>query len=166
MKSVGVLANLEWWPSVRRYTQFCIVGGSGVFVDMGAIYLLADPRMLGWNLTLSKVIAAQLALINNFVWNELWTFGELAAMASGWRQRLVRLVKFNLICAAGIGLSVILLNEQVHGLRWNVYLSNFIAIVVVSLWNYFLNLRFGWRGGRERGVPGEKPQNGGSTSGR
>ena len=57
------LANSEWWRVFRRYAQFCVVGGSGVVVDMGVLYLLADPRMLGWNLTLSKVIAAEVAIL-------------------------------------------------------------------------------------------------------
>lgn len=144
MKLACSLANSEWWLLFRRYVQFCVVGATGVFVDMGVIYLFADPKMLNWNLTSSKLIAAQVALINNFVWNELWTFRELAAARSGWPQRLVRLLKFNLICAAGIGLSVLLLNVQVYGLGMNVYLSNFIAIVLVSLWNFLLNLKFGW----------------------
>lgn len=62
------------------------------------------------------------------------------------RNRLARLVKFNLICLAGIGWSVLLLNVQVYGLGLNVYLANLIAIVLVSLWNFLLNLRFGWKG--------------------
>ncbi len=41
--------------------------------------LLASPATLGWDLTLSKVIAAEVALINNFAWNEVWTFRELSA---------------------------------------------------------------------------------------
>ena len=28
----------------------------------------------------------------------------------------------------------------------NVYVANLVAIVIVSLWNYFMNLRFGWGG--------------------
>lgn len=94
------LENSGWLTLLRRYAQFCIVGGSGVIVDMGIIYLLADPKALSWNLTVSKAIAAEIALINNFVWNELWTFRELAAARTGWRQRLARFLKFNLICAA------------------------------------------------------------------
>jgi len=39
---------------------------------------------------------------------------------------------------------VLLLNVQVYWLAINVYLANFISIVLVSLWNFFLNLRFGW----------------------
>jgi putative flippase GtrA len=31
---------------------------------------------------------------------------------------------------------VVLLNAQVHGLGWNMYVANFIAIVLVSFWNF------------------------------
>lgn len=125
--------------------RFCVVGASGMGVDMAMLWLLADPQMLGWNLTLSKVLAAEAALVNNFVWNELWTFRGLAGGAGGWRGRLARLAKFHLICLAGIGWGVLLLQAQVAGLGLNVYLANFLAIVAVSLWNFALNLKFGWR---------------------
>ncbi len=129
---------------VKRYAQFCVVGGTGLVVDMGIIYVLASPFVLGWNLSLSKVIAAEVAILNNFVWNDVWTFRGLAASENIWVERLTRFGKFNLICVAGIGLSVMLLNVQVYWLNMNVYLANFISIVLVSLWNFFMNLRFGW----------------------
>jgi hypothetical protein len=43
-------------------------------VDFGVLFVLADPRMLALNVAISKVCAAEVALVNNFVWNELWTF--------------------------------------------------------------------------------------------
>lgn len=135
---------------MRRYAQFCIVGGSGVAVDMGIIYLLASPSMLGWNLTLSKVIAAEVAIWNNFLWNDLWTFQGLGNVQADGRGRLMRLVKFNLVCVVGIGLSVLLLNIQVYWLHLNLYLANFMAIVVVSVWNFLMNLKFGWNNRAQR----------------
>jgi len=129
---------------LSRYGRFCVVGGTGLVVDMGVIWLLASPNMLDWNLSLSKVIAAEVAILNNFVWNDLWTFRGLGAGGNVWQERLRRFGKFNLICLAGIGLSVLLLNVQVYWLHLNVYAANFISIVLVSLWNFFLNLRFGW----------------------
>jgi dolichol-phosphate mannosyltransferase len=134
------------------------VGGSGVVVDMGVIWLLSSPEMLGWYLSLSKVIAAEVALINNFAGNEVWTFRELAAAQAACGQRLIRLLKFNLICAAGIVLSVLLLNLQVHALRVNVYLANFLSIVAVRLWNFFLNLKFGWKNEEFQSVSLDVPQ--------
>ena len=126
-----------------RYVRFCVVGGSGVVVDMGLIWALADPRCLGWNLTLSKVVAAEVAIVNNFLWNEFWTFQGCGAPGGG--ARAARWFKFNVICLAGIGWSVGLLNLQVYRWHWGVYISNLIAIVVVSVWNFWLNARFGWR---------------------
>lgn len=138
-------ANGAFWPTLKRFLQFGLVGGSGVLVDMAVLFLLADPRMLGWGLTLSKVLAAQTALVNNFLWNEFWTFRDLAADQAHWRGRLHRFVKFNLICLVGIGLSVLLLNGQVRLLQMNLYAANFIAIFLISLWNFWMNLKFGWR---------------------
>lgn len=130
------------WQLVLRYGQFCAVGLTGVVVDMGVLHLLAGGAFLGLNLSLSKAVAAEVALLNNFVWNELWTFRGYGA--GGCRGRWLRLLKFNLICLSGIGLSVLLLNLQVKVLGWNLYVSNLSAIVVVSVWNFWLNWRFGW----------------------
>lgn len=126
-----------------RYAQFCAVGGSGVVVDMGVLHLLAAPALLALNLSLSKAVAAEVALVNNFIWNDLWTFRGLDA-AGGGLARLARFLKFNLICLAGIGGSVLLLNLQVRWLHWNLYAANLVAIALVSVWNFWLNLRFGW----------------------
>src|SRR6266545_3181636 len=89
----------------KRYAKFCIVGGTGVMVDMGIIWLLASSSMLRWNLSLSKVIAAEVAIFNNFIWNDVWTFRGLASAGNIRVERLVRFGKFNLICVAGILLS-------------------------------------------------------------
>jgi dolichol-phosphate mannosyltransferase len=100
MKLAKALTDVGLARLLRRYAQFCVVGGSGMVVDMAILYLLASPAMLGWNLSLSKAI---------------------------------------------IGWSVVLLNVQVYGLGVNVYLANLIAIVLVSEWNFYLNLRFAWK---------------------
>jgi dolichol-phosphate mannosyltransferase len=130
---------------IVRYIRFGLVGVSGIVVDMGILFLLADPKMLELNLSLSKALAAEVAIVNNFIWNEVWTFGDISADQSHWRARLSRFAKFNLICLAGIGLSILLLNLQVRLVAVNVYIANLIAIVIVSFWNFGLNLKFGWK---------------------
>jgi dolichol-phosphate mannosyltransferase len=129
---------------LKRFIQFGLVGGTGVLVDMTVLVLLADPRTLGWNLSVSKAIAAEVAILNNFIWNDLWTFRDLSADQPGWRSRSNRFGKFNLICLAGIALNILVLNLEVHWLDINVYVANLAAIFVVSLWNFWMNLRFGW----------------------
>jgi dolichol-phosphate mannosyltransferase len=71
-----------------RFIQFCLVGLSGVVVDMGFLYLLSDESTLGLPLTRSKIIAGELAIINNFIWNDFWTFRDIAIRQPGKRQRI------------------------------------------------------------------------------
>ncbi len=154
MKPVARVVSSELWLLFSRYARFCIVGGSGVVVDMAIIWLLADPMTLHWNLTLSKVIAAEVAIFNNFLWNDVWTFRGLGIEQRGWGARLIRLLKFNLICVAGIALSVLLLNVQVSLFKMNVYLANLVSIIVVSVWNFFMTLKFGWGRPSAKGTSG------------
>lgn len=128
-----------------RFSRFAIVGASGVLVDMVVLFFLSDPRALGFGLTRSKLAAAELAMINNFLWNDAWTFRDLVGQQRGWRHKLRRFVKFHTICGIGLVLNVLLLNVQFNVLGMNRYVANAVAIGVVTAWNYSLNLMLGWR---------------------
>jgi dolichol-phosphate mannosyltransferase len=128
-----------------RFIQFCLVGLTGVVLDMGLLFLLSDPTMLAWPLTRSKIIASELAIINNFLWNDLWTFGDITRRQPSKRQQLKRFIKFNLICLAGLVLNVILLNLFFNVFGLNRYLANFCAIAIVTFWNFWVNLKLSWR---------------------
>ena len=133
-----------------RFLQFCFVGLSGVFVDMAVLFLLHDPSSFGWPLTRSKIIAGELAIINNFLWNDLWTFRDISVRQSSTKQTFKRFAKFNLICLAGLVLNVLILNLLYNflgfkQLPYGPYLANMIAIVAVTLWNYWLNVKLSWR---------------------
>lgn len=130
---------------IARFARFCMVGLSGVAVDMGLLYLLSDPSTLHLGLTRSKVLAAELAIVNNFLWNDAWTFRDLAGDQRRIGPKFKRFVKFNIICALGVALSVILLNLQFNLLGMNRYLANAVAIAVVTLWNFWLNSKLSWR---------------------
>lgn len=130
---------------IGRFIRFCLVGLSGVFVDMAIFYLLSDPTTLGWGLTRSKIFAGELAIINNFCWNDSWTFRDLAKNQRGWKMRLKRFLKFNVICLAGLILNVLILNLIFNVFGINRYLANLIAILAVTLWNFWLNLKLSWR---------------------
>ncbi|GBO53239.1 dolichol-phosphate mannosyltransferase [Pseudanabaena sp. lw0831] len=130
---------------VKRFLKFGLVGFSGVFVDMAIFYLLSDVSTLGWGLTRSKMIASEVAVLNNFLWNDLWTFRDLAQQQSGWRKLIKRFVKFNLICLLGIGLNLIILNLLYNYFGVNKYIANLIAIAIVTIWNFWFNFKLSWR---------------------
>ncbi len=136
--------RLERLP-LARFVRFGIVGLSGVVVDMGMLFLLSDPTMLGWGLTRSKLLGSEVAIINNFLWNDAWTFGDIAQRQKGWRPRLRRFGKFQFICLAGLAVNTLLLNFEFNVLGINRYVANAVAIAVVTGWNFWLNLKLSWR---------------------
>jgi len=139
-----VRLRLDTLP-IARFARFAVVGGSGVIVDMAVLYLLSDPSTLGWGLTRSKLIAATAAIVNNFLWNDLWTFRDLAARQPGLRHRLRRLMKFAAVCGLGVVLNVALLNVMFNFLHMNRYAANLASIAIVTGWNFWINLKLSWR---------------------
>jgi dolichol-phosphate mannosyltransferase len=128
-----------------RFLRFGLVGFSGVFVDMTVLYLLHDPASLGWELTRSKLIAGEIAIINNFLWNDAWTFRDLSNKQSTWKSKLKRFIKFNLVCLIGLGLNILLLNLFFNVLHIHYLVANFLAIAIVTVWNFWINLKLSWR---------------------
>ncbi|MHC0065929.1 glycosyltransferase [Nostoc sp. UIC 10890] len=141
---VGRLSRKVNFP-FGRFLRFGLVGFSGVFVDMGVLYLLSDPTTLAWQLTRSKIIAGEIAILNNFLWNDAWTFADVSARQQEWHQRLKRFLKFNAICLGGLVLNVLILNLVFNFLIPNRYIANFIAIAIATIWNFWINLKLSWR---------------------
>ena len=69
--------------------------------------------------------------------NDAWSF------AAG--HALHRFLKFNLLCGFGLLLNILTLNVLFNRLGMNRYGANAVAIVLVTIWNYTLNLKLGWR---------------------
>ena len=129
---------------LRQFVKFCLVGGSGVVVDMTVLHFLADSAWCGWNVSISKLCSAEVAMLNNFLWNEVWTFRDSTAEGHPRRGAARRLLRFHAICGAGIGLAVFLLYLFCHRLRFNLYVANLLAILLVTLWNFWMNALFNW----------------------
>ncbi|MBF2027250.1 MAG: glycosyltransferase [Oscillatoriales cyanobacterium C42_A2020_001] len=139
---LGKLSRKFNFP-VARFLRFGLVGLSGLVVDMAALYLFFDVLNVG--LTRSAIFAAELAIINNFYWNDVWTFGDLAKQQRGWQLMLKRFLKFNIVCLMGLILKILLLNLFFNGLHLNAYVANLLAIALVTFWNFWINLKLSWR---------------------
>jgi dolichol-phosphate mannosyltransferase len=113
-----------------------------VFVDLGVFYLLRSQDL---GLTTSAGISGEVAIINNFLWNDFWTFADISSRQPGKRQRIERLVKFNIICLAGLVLNISIVNLFFNILHINEYVAKLIAIAAVTVWNFWINLKLSWR---------------------
>lgn len=143
LRSRGPLTRIHQKLPIGRFLRFVTVGFSGMIVDYAIFYLLFEHAGLG--LTLSNMLSAEMGIINNFAWNDAWTFADVSQRQLGWRARLKRFFKFNLICMAGLMLNTLIVNVLFKGLGLNAYLAKLVAIGLVSLWNFWVNLKLSWR---------------------
>ena len=129
----------------QRFIRYGLVGVSGIFVDMALFYLLTEIAGLG--LIISKTVAAEIAIVSNFLWNDAWTFADVTQRQKGWRSRLKRLLKFNIICLVGLILDVVVLKLFYHLVFGDSlkYIANLIAIGFTAIWNFWISLKLSWR---------------------
>lgn len=124
---------------MTRFLRFCLVGATGVVVDMGVLALLVQFSPLPQ--VLAKACACEAAIVNNFVWNDRWTFRRAGTGAGG----LSRFVRFNAVSLAGLALNVALFSLLIRGVGFNLYLANAVAIGLVAGFNYTLSRQWAWR---------------------
>ncbi len=139
---IGKITQKVNFP-VGRFLRFGAVGLSGVFVDLTIFHLIRTVINLG--LTRSTILSAEVAILNNFLWNDLWTFGDISRKQTGKRQRFKRFWKFNIVCLAGIIIQTLVVNFLYNNLGMNQYIAKLIAIAVATIWNFWVNLKLSWR---------------------
>lgn len=125
-----------------RFFRFGLVGLSGLIVDMSMLYLFHG--LLLWKLSFSAVLAAEIAIVNNFLWNDRWTFRDIPRK-QGQIYVFKRFLKFNVVCLIGVVLKVSLLNVFYTKFHINPYVANLLAILIVTFWNFWLNLKLSWQ---------------------
>jgi len=129
------------WRELRKILRFALVGISGILVNMGILIGLTE--LAGVPDLLSLVCAIEISILNNFIWNERWTFQDVRdhRMARPWQ----RLVSFQAVSVGGAAINwcLYLLLTRMGGIFYP--LANFIAILIAFVWNYLVNRNVTWR---------------------
>lgn len=128
---------------VIRFMQFGVVGITGVLLN--TLLLSTFQGQLGLGVLASTLIAAELAIVGEFTWNDIWTFGDISRQQRQWNQLVKRFIKFNIVCVMGLTLRTIILMLLSGGLSFNIYLANLLAISALLLWNFWISLKLSWR---------------------
>ncbi|PKL69639.1 MAG: glycosyltransferase family 2 protein [Methanomicrobiales archaeon HGW-Methanomicrobiales-1] len=135
------------WREWKRVFKFGLVGISGIVVNMGVLWYLTD--FVGFYYLIASLFAIELSIINNFIWNDLWTFKSKAGheLSSRWH----RLVAFHVVSAGGlvINMGVLFLLTSVFGVYY--LLSNLVGILLGFVWNFMANRRITWQRKKEIG---------------
>ncbi|MDY6868096.1 MAG: GtrA family protein [Chloroflexota bacterium] len=132
----------------KRFLKFAFVGLTGTVVDFGIMNLLRI--VVGFPLVWAQGISFAIAVLNNFLWNRLWTYPESRDKGATWQ-----LIQFLIINIIGIVIRTPLISwlDQIilnllNKMSITITIESYIisqnlalasSISIVMLWNYFAN---------------------------
>jgi len=131
-----------------RFLKFLVVGFIGAIIDFGVMNLLTSQFAV--SLVIAGTISFTCAVTSNFFWNRYWTYPDSRS-----RPLLKQLIMFFLENTAGVAIRIPILHfmepvfasilgrltflplSSIDTLAKNLTLG--LAVVVVLLWNFFIN---------------------------
>ena len=117
---------------ILKFLKFCVVGTTGMALDFGVTWLLKEKA--GINKYISNSTGFIVAASSNYILNRIWTFQSNDPRIAG------QYFSFVVISVIGLGLNNFIIYILHDRLNYNFYLSKLFAIVVVTIWNFLMNL--------------------------
>jgi dolichol-phosphate mannosyltransferase len=130
------------WTEWTKIVRFGLVGLSGILVNMGLLYALTE--VAGLYYLVSALIAIELSIMNNFVWNDVWTFRAAKDLRIGWN--LQRFGSFQAVSMGGLAINVAILYLLADAAGVYYLIANLAGISIAFAWNYAANRHYTWRG--------------------
>jgi dolichol-phosphate mannosyltransferase len=137
-----VRISVETGESIR-IAKYAAVGFSGALINFLILKWLVQIR--DWKVPFAAAAGAGLAIVNNFVWNELFTFWETRKAHPGWARVMRRFAAFTLFSIAGISINILLITLLVSWLGLPLIPGIVVGISVAATWNFFTNSNATWR---------------------
>jgi len=121
---------------MKTWLKFNLVGVAGFVLQTGALFVLTRtmPRV---GYLAATAMAVELAVLNNFVWHQRWTWRDRPSLTK--KQTLRRLAKFNattgMVSLAG---NLFLMSVLVGRLGLPILSANVVTVIACSLLSFFL----------------------------
>ncbi len=125
-----------------RFIKFGTVGFTGFLINFLFLRLF---RSLGFGEVLSWLLSTELSIINNFTWNNLWTFKEESI--KGFKETIVKFLQFNLTSGGALLIQSVFgpLGVGLVGQKYDILVLAVVVIFMVVPFNYVMYNLFIWR---------------------
>ena len=128
-------------PEQRRFVKFCVVGASGVFVNLAFVWVgqvAASSLEPSTRDIVASLVGIIVSVFGNFLLNNLWTWGDRTQGANRrafWR----RVLQYYVASAAAIAIQFVTAQVLLHVLEWNIYIGQTAGILLGTVVNYVAN---------------------------
>ena len=125
----------------RRFVKFCLVGASGVFVNLGFVWLGQVVLFAGlepvWRNGASFLLGVLVATFTNFLLDDSWTWAD---RDKGQRGFLARMARFYLVCSIAIVIQwTAAMTLSSFWLQMHYQLAQLTGIAVATGFNFVAN---------------------------
>jgi len=119
-----------------HWIKFNVVGVLGFALQSGALFVLTH-RASPINYLAATAVAVELAVLNNFVWHQRWTWSDRPSATK--KETLRRLAKFNITTGLVSITGNLMLSSVVVG-PWRVLIfsGNVVTLFTCSLLSFIL----------------------------
>ena len=126
----------------QRFIKFGVVGFAGYVVNASTLWLFTKQQLPG---PLAWGFSTELAIINNFVFNNIWTFKS--DKIQGIKKLLLKFFQFNLtsLGALIIQTTVGSLSDYFFGVQYRQVALPIIIVFMVLPYNYFMYNAVIWK---------------------
>jgi len=127
----------------KRFVRFGIVGFAGYLVNASTLFLFSGilkfPEWVSWGLS------TELAVISNFIWNNLWTFKEVKI--KGAKNVAKKFIQFNGTSIGALLIQTVVgtLGVKIFGPNYRQILLPFIIVFLIIPYNYTMYNIFIWK---------------------
>ena len=127
-------------PEAGRFLKFCIVGGSGVFVNLGTLFVLVEffhfSKNTGW------FLAVVLSIFTNYSLNSIFTYGD---KKSETRNESMRRVLFYYLISFFTMFFNFLVYRSILNLGIYYLIGAFAGILTATILNFILVTKLVWK---------------------
>ncbi len=119
---------------LMRFIRFGIVGGSGIVVNSAILWFLHER--LGLSVALASPVAIAVAVVNNFILNNYWTWKQ---RRKTYKHRFTyRLMRYFISTSGGAAINYLTLIALTLFFDVYYFWANIAGILVGSILNFFL----------------------------
>jgi len=126
----------------QRFIKFGTVGFMGYVVNATALWFFTKQQFAG---PLAWAFSTELAIINNFILNNIWTFKSEKII--GFKKLLYKFLQFNMTSGGALVIQTVFgsISDSVFGIQYRQLALPFIILVLVLPYNYFMYNAVIWK---------------------
>lgn len=118
--------------NIKHFSKFSMVGVLNTIIDF--LVFTVFQEVLGAGYILSQVTGYSCGVVNSFILNKKWTFGEMNSS----KKQLYEIIQFIAVNLISLCITLIAMSFMVKNININLYVSKIIVTVLAQIINYTL----------------------------